>query len=320
MLHIGNVILKNPVISAPLAGISDKIYRKTAIEMGCGLVYSEMLSSMALVYQNMKTRFKASFSEDEKPINAQLVGWRADIMAEAAKIAEEMGADIIDINAGCSVRKVLKNKEGAYLLKDFPRAKEIIGAVVKAVKLPVTIKIRKLWGGSYEETLEFARMAQGEGISAIAIHGRTPAQKFSGNVDLEIIRLLKEKLSIPVIGNGDITEGGAGKKMKDLTGCDGIMIGRASMGNPWIFKETLCAVTGKKIPQKPNRDEKINFAINHYHMLREYYGEPSATKQMRKFFAWYIKGLRGASRIREKIFTLENYEEIINLLTIYKES
>jgi len=319
-LQIGNISFKNPVISAPLAGISDRAFRKIARDFGCGLVYSEMISSMALVYENKRTRFKATFKEEEKPVNAQIAGWRADIMAEAARIAESMGADMIDINAGCSVRKVLKNKEGAYLLKDFSMAKEIIGAVVRAVKVPVTIKIRKAWDGSYEKTLEFARMAEGEGVSAIAIHGRTPAQKFGGIVDLEIIRLLKEKLSIKVIGNGDIKSAEDAVNLIKTTGCDGIMIGRASMGNPWIFAQVLSALEGRDIPPKPCVEERINFALYHYNLFKDYHGKTSALTEMRKFFAWYIKGLRGASRIREKIFTLNNYDEVVNLLIDYRDT
>lgn len=319
-MKIGNIVLKNPVISAPLAGISDKPFRIIAKRFGCSLVYSEMLSSMALSYENVKARTKASFTEEERPVNVQLLGRRADIMAKAARIVEEMGADIIDINAGCSVRKVLKNNEGAYLLKDFSVSREIIHSVVRSVKIPVTIKIRKVWGGSYEETLKFAKMSEEEGVQAITIHGRTPSQGFSGKADWEIIGLLKEKLSIPVIGNGDVRSFDDARRLKEITGCDGVMIGRASMGNPWIFSEVLSGFEGKKIPPGPDYREKIDFALSHYKMMKEYNGEKMAIKEMRKFFAWYIKGLKGSSRIREKIFSLEDYDQVILLMKEYKDS
>jgi len=316
-LNIGNIFLKNPVIAAPLAGISDRAFREIVKTFGCGLIYSEMLSSMALVYQNSKTRNMLAFSEAERPINIQLVGWRPDIMAEAAKIVEASGAEMVDINAGCSVRKVIQNREGADLLRDLPRAKEIVRAVVKSVKIPVTLKMRKAWSGDYEETLNFARMAQEEGVSAITIHGRTPQQHFSGKADWEIIKLLKSNISIPVIGNGDIKNYEDARNLISLTGCDGIMIGRASMGNPWIFSSITAGLKHEEIPSAPAMTERMNIALKHAALLIEYRGECTGFKHIRKHLAWYIKGLKGATRLREHIFHTDNYASLIQLINEY---
>ncbi len=316
-MNIGNIFLKNPVIAAPLAGISDRAYREIAKTFGCGLIYSEMLSSMALVYQNSKTKDMLAFSESERPINIQLVGWRPDIMAEAARIVEASGAEMVDINAGCSVRKVIQNREGADLLRDLPRAREIISSVVKSVKIPVTLKMRKAWSGDYEETLNFARMAQEEGVSAIAIHGRTPQQHFSGTADREIIKLLKSKLSIPVIGNGDIKNYEDARNLISMTGCDGIMIGRASMGNPWIFSTVTAGLKSEEIPTPPSVRERMDTALKHAALLIEYRGELIGFKHIRKHLAWYIKGLRGATRLREHIFHTDNYTSLLQLINEY---
>lgn len=316
-MNIGNVFLKNPVMAAPLAGISDRAFREIVKTFGCGLIYSEMLSSMALVYQNSKTKNMLSFSEDERPVNIQLVGWRPDIMREAAKIVEASGAEIVDINAGCSVRKVIQNHEGADLLRDLPRAREIISSVVKSVKIPVTLKMRKAWTGDYEETLNFAKMAQEEGVSAITIHGRTPVQHFSGKADWEIIKLLKSSLSIPVIGNGDIKNYEDARSLISMTGCNGIMIGRASMGNPWIFSEIIAGLKGEEIPPAPSLRERMDIALKHAGLLIEYRGELIGVKHIRKHLAWYIKGLNGATRLREKFFSTDNYKSLIQLINEY---
>ena len=316
-MNIGNIFLKNPVIAAPLAGISDRAFREIVKTFDCGLIYSEMLSSMALVYQSSKTRNMLYFSEAERPINIQLVGWRPDIMREAAKIVEASGAEMVDINAGCSVRKVIQNHEGAYLLQDMSVAKEIISSVVKSVKIPVTLKMRKAWTGDYEETLNFAKMAQEEGVSAITIHGRTPQQHFSGKADWEIIKLLKSNLSIPVIGNGDIKNYEDAKNLISMTGCDGIMIGRASMGNPWVFSAITAGLKGEEMPSLPSVRERMNIALKHAALLIEYKGEFIGFKHIRKHLAWYIKGLNGASRLREHIFHTENYSSLLQLINEY---
>ncbi|HPZ09118.1 MAG TPA: tRNA dihydrouridine synthase DusB [Candidatus Eremiobacteraeota bacterium] len=318
-MQIHDISLENPVISAPLAGISDRAFREIARVHGCGLLCSEMLSSMALVYQNRKTLNMMSFSELEKPISIQIAGWRSDIMAEAAKIIESFGADIIDINAGCSVRKVLQNYEGAHLLRDFPRAREIIKSVVKAVNIPVTLKMRKIWSGSYDETLNFAKMAEEEGIKAITIHGRTPLQQFSGKADWEIIKFLKSNLSVPVIGNGDIKTPADAISLMKMSGCDGIMIGRASMGNPWIFSRIIAGIKGQKVPFGPDITERIDTALKHFRLLIEYKGEFIGVRQMRKHLAWYIKGLKGATRLREKIFNLNDYNSLVNIMIEYRD-
>jgi nifR3 family TIM-barrel protein len=319
-LKIGNINIAQPVISAPMAGISDRVYREIAREYGADIVCSEMLSSVALIYENKRTIRMSTFSDSEKPISVQLVGHDPHMMAEAAKLVENRGADIIDINAGCSVKKVLKSQDGASLLKDIPLTKDIIRSVIKAVNIPVTIKIRKVWGGSSEKTLEFAKIAQEEGISAITIHGRTPSQKFSGNADWEIIKLLKENLLIPVIGNGDIKSHEDSTNMLKSTDCDGIMIGRSAMGNPWIFSRIKGAISGKEIPSEPDYKEKINLALKHYMMMLEYRGEAVGLLEMRKHLSWYIKGLKDASRIREMICTMSDYREVIELMKLYRDT
>lgn len=314
-MNIGNIELKNNVFLAPMAGITDIAHRKLAKKMGAGLVYTEMVSAKGLFYNDEKTKLLTSIEDVERPVAVQIFGSDPDIMAEAVKkiivtTDVKKGADIIDINMGCPAPKVVKNEDGSRLMLKPELIDAITKKVVEASSVPVTIKIRKGWDNEHVNAVQIAQIAEKNGIAAVAVHGRTRDEFYSGTVDLNIIKDVKNSVKIPVIGNGDIIDIQTAKRMFEYTGCDAIMIGRASIGNPWIFKSIL-----KGAEYKPSKEELLDVIKEHYKTLIELKGEGVAVKEMRKHVSYYIKGIPDATKVRAKINTLDNYEESIDCLT-----
>lgn len=313
-MQIGNVKLKGQVFLAPMSGITDSPFRLICKEMGSSLVCSGMISSQGLVHNNEKTKKLLRVDPQERPVSLQIFGSNPEIMAKAAKIVEEAGADLIDINMGCSVPKIIKSGSGAALMKDLSRAIEIMQAVIRAVKLPVTIKIRKGWDKGSPKARELAKIAERVGVSAITIHPRDAKQGFKEEADWETIKEIKGEVSIPVIGNGDIKSPLDAKRILEETNCDAIMIGRASLGNPWIFKEVVNFLEKGELLPKPTVEERIKLALGHLKAEVKYKGEYMAVRQMRKHLSWYIKGIKGAAKLRDLINKAENFQEIRNSL------
>lgn len=308
-INIGNVKLENNIFLAPMAGVTDQPFRILCKEFGAGLVYTEMISSKGIFYDDTKTKKLMSTDERERPVAVQIFGSDADIMSEMAeKISKE--ADIIDINMGCPAPKVTKNLDGSKLMLHPEKIDEITKKVVEKAKVPVTIKIRKGWDDEHINAVEIAQIAEKNGISAVTVHGRTREQFYSGFADLEIIRQVKEAVKIPVIGNGDIVSGETAKRMFETTNCDAIMIGRGANGNPWIFEEIIKYLNGEANYQKPTLEEIKQMINKHLNMLCEYKGEYTAIREMRKQIAWYIKGIPGATQIRNEINKIEEIEEL----------
>ena len=310
-IKIGNLEIQNNIFLAPMAGITDLPFRILCKEHGAGLVYTEMVSSKGIFYDDSKTKRLMSIDERERPAAIQIFGSDAEIMSEMAeKISEE--ADIIDINMGCPAPKVIKNLDGSKLMLYPEKIDEITKKVVEKAKVPVTIKIRKGWDDEHVNAVEVAQIAEKNGISAITVHGRTREQFYTGIADLEIIKKVKEAVKIPVIGNGDIINGETAKRMFETTGCDAIMIGRGSNGNPWIFEEIIKYLTNDTSYQKPTIEEIKQMINKHLDMLCEYKGEYTAIREMRKQIAWYVKGLPGATQIRNEINKIEELDSLRN--------
>ena len=306
-IKIGNVQIQNNIFLAPMAGITDLPFRILCKEHGAGLVYTEMISSKGIFYDDSKTKRLMSIDQRERPAAIQIFGSDAEIMSEMAeKISEE--ADIIDINMGCPAPKVIKNLDGSKLMLYPEKIDEITKRVVEKAKVPVTIKIRKGWDDDHINAVEVAQIAEKNGISAITVHGRTREQFYTGTADLEIIKKVKEAVKIPVIGNGDIVNGETAKRMFETTGCDAIMIGRGSNGNPWIFEEIIKYLNDDLSYEKPTIEEIKQTIYKHLKMLCEHKGEYTAIREMRKQIAWYVKGLPGATQIRNEINKIEEIE------------
>ncbi|GBF32043.1 tRNA dihydrouridine synthase B [Desulfocucumis palustris] len=300
-MNIGGVRLANPVISAPMAGVTDQAYRTLAREAGCGLVCTEMVSDQALIYGNSKTYTILGTGDEPRPLAVQIFGSNPEYMARAAALVEERGASIIDINMGCPTPKIVRNGEGSALMKNPRLAERIVRAVAGAVSVPVTAKIRKGWDDLSVNAVEFAQILEEAGVSAITVHGRTREQFYSGRADWDIIRRVREAVKIPVIGNGDIRSGPDALAMIKRTGCPGVMIGRASMGNPWVFAEAVHYLATGEIPPPPGTGEKIATALRHLELLVKYKGEYIGVREMRKHAAWYLKGMPGAAKLRDQI-------------------
>ena len=316
-MFIGNVELKNNVFMAPMAGVTDKPYRTICMEMGCGLVYSEMVSAKGLFYNSANTEKLMDCESGCGPYAIQLFGSEPEIMAGMAKKIEDMPFDIIDVNMGCPAPKIVKNGDGSALMKNVSLAGEIISAMVQSQKKPVTVKFRK---GFDEETInavEFAKAMEKAGAAAVAVHGRTREQYYSGKADWDIIKEVKKAVNIPVIGNGDITSPQTAKAMFDYTDCDAIMIGRASEGNPWIFKRITHYInTGELLPEPTNR-EKAETVIQHAKMRIDFKGEYIGVREMRRHLAFYTKGMPQASAMRAEINTVMNMNDIEFLVNKY---
>lgn len=313
-MQIGSLKLENNVFLAPMAGITDRPFRTLCHEMGSGLVYSEMVSAKGIYYNNENTKQLLDVGEEEMPAALQLFGSDPEIMGAMGKKIEGINAGIIDINMGCPVPKVVKNGEGSALMKTPELAGRIIKALVEMQKKPVTIKIRKGFDDTCINAVEMAQIAEENGASAVAVHGRTREQYYSGKADWDIIKAVKKAVSIPVIGNGDIFKPQDAADMLEYTGCDAVMIARGAQGNPWIFKRTIAYLENGILLDEPTPQEKVSMALRHARMLIDYKGEFVGVRQMRAHMAWYIKGVQGASVIRDKINHCESYEEMAELL------
>jgi len=312
-LQIGNVTLENNLILAPMAGVTDLPFRLLCKEQGAGLLCMEMVSAKAILYKNKNTEELLSIDPRENPVSLQLFGSDPVIMGEIAKQIEERPFDILDINMGCPVPKVVNNGDGSALMKNPVLAGKIIESTVKAIQKPVTVKIRKGFDDDHVNAVEMARIAQECGASAVAVHGRTREQFYSGKADWDIIRQVKEAVSIPVIGNGDILTANDVIRMGEQTGCDGFMIARGAEGNPWIFKQILQAFETGAEPEKPEFPEVRDMILRHARMQIEFKGEYTAIREMRKHAAWYTAGYKNSSRLRARVCEVETYEELAAL-------
>ena len=318
-MQIGNVALDNPYILAPMAGVTDLPFRLLCKEQGAGLVCMEMVSAKAITFRNKNTQELMETDEREKPVSLQLFGSDPDIMAQAAVMIEEQPFDILDINMGCPVPKVAGNGEGSALMKDPRRVGQIVSRVADAVKKPVTVKIRKGFDEEHVNAVEIARICEASGAAAVAVHGRTRDQYYSGKADWDIIRQVKEAVKIPVIGNGDVTSPQLARLMMEQTGCDGVMIARGARGNPWIFHRIKHYLqTGELLP-RPGAEELTRTVIRHGQMLSEYKGEYTAIREMRKHIAWYTFGYPGSAKFRGEVNTLNTLQEMEDCMQRFLE-
>ncbi len=320
-LKIGNIDIKNRVFLAPMAGVTDMVFRVICRQMGAGLVYSEMVSAKGLYYKDKKTEELMIVDERERPVSLQIFGSDVDVMKKVTYdcLNKRDDIDIIDINMGCPTPKIVKNGDGSALMKEPRLIGEIVKGVVSVSNKPVTIKIRAGWDDSCINAVEIAKIIEDNGASAIAVHGRTREQFYSGTADWNIIRKVKENTTIPIIGNGDICSPEDSINMIEQTGCDAVMIGRGSRGNPWLFKRTVALLeNGVHLPP-PSEEERIDTCLEHLRLLCNLKGDRIGVKEMRKHIAWYIKGMRDSAEIRNKINTIADKEQMENELLTYKE-
>ena len=321
MWKIREIEIANQIVIAPMAGITNPAFRSICKEFGAGLIYTEMVSDKAICYSNVKTLDMTCVNEDEHPLVMQLFGHDLDSMVNAAIYLDtQTNCDIIDINMGCPVNKIVKSNAGSALMKDEDHAALIVEEIVKHVKKPVTVKIRIGWDSSTINCVSFAKRMEKAGASAIAVHARTKKQMYEGKADWSYIKAVKEAVSIPVMGNGDITSPILAKKMLDETGCDAVMIGRGILGDPWLIKETNAYLSTGELIDKSDFEEKFKLARNHAQQLCELKGENIGIKEMRGHAAWYMKGLKHSHRVKDFISQMTSYEEFDIILKNYKES
>ena len=313
-MRIGGVIVDPPAILAPMSGITDVSFRRLCREQGAGLVCTGMISANAVRYGSQKTGDLLAFSADERPVCAQVFGADTEIVAEAAAAAARRGADIIDLNMGCAVPKVLRARSGVGLMADPERAEAMVRAVVAAVRVPVTVKIRRGWHDRGEEAVAFARLCERAGAAAITVHPRWAKQQFRGGADWAVIAEVKQAAGIPVIGNGDIRSGADAARMMEETGCDAVMIGRAALGNPWVFREVAAALRGDPPPAPPSLEERLAMAARHAELVIADRRERVGVREMRKHFAWYLKAMPGARALRDRANRAATEDELLAVL------
>lgn len=318
-MKLGNLLLETPVALAPMAGITDLPFRVICKRLGCGFTVSEMVSAKGLLYKNVKTTEMLQIDASERPTAIQLFGSVPGELAEAARIVEASGADAIDLNMGCPVPKIVNNGEGSALMKNPLLAHEILSAMVKAVKIPVTVKFRAGWDDRNKNAVEIAKAAEAAGVAAVTVHGRTRQQFYEGKADWQIIRAVKEAVSIPVFGNGDIFTVEDGLKMLQTTGCDGLMVGRGADGNPWLFAQLKAALAGQEYSNDVDLNDKLDLAAEHLRMLIDFKGEHISVKEMRRHISAYLKGLPHAAEFRGRFHKMDTYEQFMELLEEYRQ-
>lgn len=313
-LKIGNVELANPYILAPMAGVTDLPFRLLCKEQGAGLLCMEMVSAKAIQYNNKNTKALLEIHPEEELVSLQLFGSDSDVISEIAKRIEELPFAILDINMGCPVPKIVRNGEGSALMNQPKLVHEIVSKTVKAIQKPVTVKIRKGFNDESINAVEIAKIIEDAGAAAVAVHGRTREQYYSGKADWDIIRQVKESVSIPVIGNGDVVSGESALAMMRKTGCDGVMIGRGAQGNPWIFSELVEYEKTGVMPKRPSNEELKEMMLRHARLQIQYKGEYLGIREMRKHVSWYTTGLKNSAKLRGEINAVESYEELVELL------
>lgn len=318
-MNIGNIELSAPLALAPMAGITDLPFRLICRRLGCGMTVSEMVSAKGLLYKNVKTTEMLRIDDGERPTAIQLFGSVPAELAEAARMVEASGADMIDFNMGCPVPKIVNNGEGSALMKNPQLAHDILAAMVKAVKIPVTVKFRAGWDDANRNAVEVARAVEAAGVSAVAVHGRTRQQFYEGKADWSIIADVKQAVKVPVFGNGDIFTVADGLRMLEQTGCDGLMIGRGADGNPWLFTALAAALRGEPLPQPPSLKERLAQAAEHLEMLSAYKNEVVAVKEMRRHISAYLKGMPHAAEFRGRFHKVDTQEQFSELLAEYSE-
>ena len=313
-LTIGNVELENSYILAPMAGVTDLPFRLLCREQGAGLLCMEMVSAKAIQYKNRNTQALLKIHPQERPVSLQLFGSDPEVISEVAKQIEELPFAVLDINMGCPVPKIVRNGEGSALMKQPKLVHEIVKKTVNAIQKPVTVKIRKGFDDTCINAVEIAKIIEDAGGAAVAVHGRTREQYYSGKADWDIIRQVKEAVSIPVIGNGDVVSGESAIAMQQETGCDGVMIGRGAQGNPWIFSALLEYERTGVMPERPSMEELKSMMLRHARLQIEHHGDYIGIREMRKHVAWYTTGLPNSAKLRGEINAVESYEELETLL------
>ena len=319
MMEIGKIKLAVPIFLAPMAGVTDQPFRVIARRLGCGMTVSEMVSAQGIKYRNEKTMDMLRIAEAERPTAIQLFGNDPLELANAAQVVEASGADAIDFNMGCPVQKIVANGEGSALMRTPDLAGKILSAMVQAVKIPVTVKMRIGWDDEHINGVECAKVAESAGVSAVAVHGRTKVQFYEGRANWEEIAKIKAAVKIPVIGNGDIFSLADAQRMLTETSVDGVMVGRGADGNPWIFRELAAYFQGQPIPTSPTVDERLDLALEHLEMLVAYKGEPVAVKEFRRHMGCYIKGMLGAAAQRARFYSISTKGKFIEEVERYRE-